>query len=178
MTNYAQIEVRQSYLSTDFGEELARKWFGDESIDALPRFTRGPRKGKIKGVITWSKVVRGGWVSTGRETASGGYSGYVETRVGRIFDRRLCELESGQYGISAGKVIRDLDKEIEYEKYAKEQKLLIDKEIRRYERERSAVEAALIENFDILNDSDRVIIGKLIKDYDEDIACLVKDITK
>lgn len=63
MTNYAQIDSRSAYLSTDFGEEIARKWFGDESVDSLPRYTRGPRKGKIKGAVTWSKVIRGGWVN-------------------------------------------------------------------------------------------------------------------
>ena len=56
MANYAQIDARSAFLSTDFGEEIARKWFGDEAVDALPRYVRGPRKGKIKGAVTWSKV--------------------------------------------------------------------------------------------------------------------------
>ena len=63
MTNYANIETQSAYLSSDFGENFARKLFGDEILDALPRYVRGKRKGKIKGRLTWHKCTRGGWSS-------------------------------------------------------------------------------------------------------------------
>ena len=59
-TNYANVEERSANLSSDFGNELARKWFSDEMVDALPKITRGKNKGKTKGVITWVKCKRRG----------------------------------------------------------------------------------------------------------------------
>ena len=62
MTNLAVLESMITWLHYDFGNELARKWFGDEAIDALPRYVRGKKKGKTKGVLTWVKCTKGGWV--------------------------------------------------------------------------------------------------------------------
>lgn len=57
---YAQIETKKTYLSSDFGESYARKIFGDDLINQLPRITRGERNGKLKGYIIWDKVISGG----------------------------------------------------------------------------------------------------------------------
>ena len=59
--HYANVEERSANLSSDFGNELARKWFSDEMVDALPKITRCKNKGKAKGVLTWVNVKRGGW---------------------------------------------------------------------------------------------------------------------
>jgi hypothetical protein len=55
-------------LSEDFGLQLAMKKLGlteAQLEEKLGRYTRGKRKGKIRGRLTWWKVVEGGWVSTG-----------------------------------------------------------------------------------------------------------------
>lgn len=100
--NYATLEHRAARLSGDFGESFARRAFGDDVVDALPRFVRGKNAGKLKGEIEWIKVTRGGWVRTARATANGDAEGYVENRVGKIIARRLIIREWGQ---SEGEVI-------------------------------------------------------------------------
>jgi hypothetical protein len=62
MTNYAKVESKEAWIKYDFGNELARKWFGDEVVDALPKITRGKNKGKPKGVLCWENCYVGGWV--------------------------------------------------------------------------------------------------------------------
>lgn len=172
MTNYARIESRTAYLSTDFGEEIARKWFGNESVDSLPRYTRGPRKGKIKGVVSWSKVVRGGWVSGGRETANGGYTGYVENRVGHIFERKLHKLVSTRFETFAGEVIRDLDREEAIAQIKKNRVARADEEIRKSDMERTCLEQIILSGeFDQHNK----VFQKMIQERNEDIAALVAD---
>jgi hypothetical protein len=167
MTNRAQIDYRTAYLSTDFGEEIARKWFGDETVDSLPRYTRGVRKGKIKGVVSWSKVVRGGWVSAG--TAFGDYTGYVERRIGRIFDRKLHELVSTRFGTCVGDTIRDLGLEERQDEDRRSLNLRIDQDIRKIEMDRARVEHVILSNkFD---DSIAVFQG-LITELNEDISIL------
>jgi hypothetical protein len=67
-TNYAEYQERSTYLSTDFGVRLACTKFGftsEELAEKVGRYLRGPRKGLLKGSITWHKVTRGGWVKTG-----------------------------------------------------------------------------------------------------------------
>ena len=66
--NYAETQPKVAYLSSDFGVELACKKFGftpEQLEEKVGRYVRGPRKGLLKGSITWHKVVRGGWVKTG-----------------------------------------------------------------------------------------------------------------
>jgi hypothetical protein len=172
--NYAQIDSRSAFLSTDFGEEIARKWFGDESVNALPRYTRGPRKGKIKGAVTWSKIIRGGWVRTGRETASGSASGYVETRVGMIFDRKLHEINSDRFGTTIGKVIRDLDQEEAQRKIQQIVMMTCDSMLRYYEFKRTELEQVLL-TADIKSDVIQIVQEK-IAEYNEDIAILTKEL--
>lgn len=76
MTNYARFEERSARLADDFGLAMARRYFGD-MVDDLPRYVRGPRKGKLKGWIRWRKCAKGGWVRTGPyiEQASGYVTG-------------------------------------------------------------------------------------------------------
>lgn len=78
MTNYARTEEKYSKLSTEFGETLARKWFGDEVVDEIPKYVRGEKKGKLKGYLKWIKVTKGGWVRTGGATHFSDYEGYVQ----------------------------------------------------------------------------------------------------
>ena len=66
---YANYEQKSVWIKYDFGNELARKWFGDSVINALPKITRGKNKGKPKGVLEWTKCHSGGWV----RTYTGGY---------------------------------------------------------------------------------------------------------
>ena len=176
MTNYAQIEDRLVYLSSDFGEEIARRWFGDETVDSLPRFVRGPRKGKIKGAVTWSKVVRGGWVRTARATANGDAEGYVETRVGRVFNRRLHEIVSSQFGTSLGKCIRDLEREEDDKRYEENRRKRIDEQIREYEMKRAEYEHILATGD--YNETVIRILQKYIQDINDDIAALIEELKK
>ena len=57
----AVLETKSAWLGSEFGEQLARKWFGDEIVDSLPRLTRGKNAGKIKAYLVWIKCTRGGW---------------------------------------------------------------------------------------------------------------------
>jgi len=90
MSIYAQTSENHAYLSTDFGEEMARRYFGDEIVDEMPRYVRGKRKGQLKGQICWTKVTRGGWVKTGAYDGEAGHGcGYVERRVGKVIEVHL-----------------------------------------------------------------------------------------
>lgn len=61
MTTRARITQRHSKLTTDFGYDWACTLFGKEAIESLPRYQRGPNKGKLKGYIHWEKCETGGW---------------------------------------------------------------------------------------------------------------------
>lgn len=98
MTHRANFQTRSAQLSTDFGLEMATKWFGQEVVDSLPKYVRGKNKGKPKGFYEWTKVTRGGWVPD-RYSPDGGY---VENRSGAIIRRDLMHLESGRYGACVG----------------------------------------------------------------------------
>tara|TARA_R110002020_G_scaffold459579_1_gene677626 strand:- start:3178 stop:3687 length:510 start_codon:yes stop_codon:yes gene_type:complete len=74
---HAYIDQKSAYLSSDFGYNYAVKVFGEEFVDSLPKYKRGKRKGLIKGSISWTKCVRGGWV---KHPVTYG----VEHRVGKI----------------------------------------------------------------------------------------------
>ena len=65
--NYATFHNRRAYLSTEFGLELAKKWFNlteEELEEKVGRFKKGKRKGLLKGAVTWFKVGNCGWVRT------------------------------------------------------------------------------------------------------------------
>jgi hypothetical protein len=85
MVNRAEFSTRDAFLFTDFGEEMARRYFPEEKIESLGRFVRGKHKGRLRGKITWVKVTRGGWV----QVYPGLEGGYVEPRVGKVIEVRL-----------------------------------------------------------------------------------------
>ena len=62
MTTRAKIQVRFAKLSQDFGDGFARRIFGDEGIDSLPKFSKGKNIGKTKASIAWIKIESGGWI--------------------------------------------------------------------------------------------------------------------
>ena len=87
MTVRAEIDYRNGYMSSEFVEGMARRYFGDDVVDALPRYVKGKRKGQLKGFLRWQKVSRGGWVKTGPYDHDGmRASGYVERRVGKVIN--------------------------------------------------------------------------------------------
>lgn len=186
MTNYAHIADRSAKLSTPFGEEIARKWFGDAVVDSMPKFSRGPRKGLYKGMVTWSKVERGGWVRGDRETANGEATGYVETRVGHVFNRKLCHTVSSQYGDQVGDVVVDLDYTIEriayteqhiknYHRDISEYQQKIEKEISLLaELDQKEAEGAFTEEQRAGLPTIRKLLNNNIEDYKEDITATLE----
>lgn len=65
MTTYARIETNTAYISTDFGRDYACRVFGlslPELERIVGRYTKGKRKGELKGLLRWQKVAKGGWV--------------------------------------------------------------------------------------------------------------------
>ena len=87
MTVRANIDYRNGYMSSEFIEGMARRYFGDSVVDALPRYVKGKRKGQLKGFLRWQKVSKGGWVKTGAYDHDGMQaSGYVERRVGKVIN--------------------------------------------------------------------------------------------
>lgn len=61
----ARIERKSAPLNSDFGREFLTRRFGERDAaliySLLPAYSRGPRKGLLKGFIHWDKVVEGGW---------------------------------------------------------------------------------------------------------------------
>lgn len=58
----ASYERKIAALTTDFGLKVATEKFGAELIARMPVYTRGPKKGKPKGALTWIKCSEGGWM--------------------------------------------------------------------------------------------------------------------
>ncbi len=63
MTVRAKISRHTAPLFSEFGLTYATKLFGQETIDDLPRYVRGPKKGQIKAWLVWQKAESGGWLS-------------------------------------------------------------------------------------------------------------------
>lgn len=102
MTHRAQFETKTAPLHTEFGYNMAIKWFGEKQVAQLPKFAKGKHAGKPKGLYVWKKCVRGGWVSVSRETSNSDAEGYVENHVGSTIERQLCTMEwvGNGYGIN------------------------------------------------------------------------------
>jgi hypothetical protein len=58
---YAQTQQRYADLATDFGLDLATRWFGAEAIASLPVRASGKNKGKPKGVLNWLTTTTAGY---------------------------------------------------------------------------------------------------------------------
>ena len=79
---YASASTHTAYMSSDFAVKYAVVLFGQDAVDALPRISRGKRKGAIKGILTWSKCDVGGWVRSetgGHVQLPGFVEAYIET---------------------------------------------------------------------------------------------------
>tara|TARA_R110000764_G_C10697210_1_gene344722 strand:- start:86 stop:451 length:366 start_codon:yes stop_codon:yes gene_type:complete len=83
--NAATYEVKKAYLSSDFGYDIAVKWFGQEAIDNLPKYTKGKYEGKPMGLVSWCKCVKGG------------YHPYFFAYTGRIETRKNCVIGKALY---------------------------------------------------------------------------------
>lgn len=89
---YASTELRQAPLHSDFARAFLLRRFAPAVVEGLyanlPVFTRGPRKGKAKGVVQWLKCTVGGWYR-----ADAGSIGYVmgpgAHRIQVLVDGRL-----------------------------------------------------------------------------------------
>lgn len=92
----AKFQSRAAWLGTDFGEQYARRLFGDSVVDALPRYVRGKSAGKFKADIAWLKCVEGGWVSAGRDVMRGESVGHAERRVGQVVLAVLRSRDGGE----------------------------------------------------------------------------------
>ena len=60
----AKYEVQAFPLSGDWAYKVACEKFGNELVDTFPRFTRGARKGQLKGFLCYLQVSEGGWMSS------------------------------------------------------------------------------------------------------------------
>lgn len=62
-------ESHSAWLSSDWGRDYAMKVFDItlEEVEAkVGRYVRGKRKGQLRGLLTWCKTTKGGWVKLGR----------------------------------------------------------------------------------------------------------------
>jgi hypothetical protein len=62
----AEIVDKSAYLNSEFGIDLAQKKLGlseQEIVEIVGRYSRGKRKGQIRGRLAWFKVDAGGWIN-------------------------------------------------------------------------------------------------------------------
>lgn len=57
----ARLTVQTAKLASEFGEQMAARWFLPEHLERVPRLKAGKNKGKMAGTIEWRKVTEGGW---------------------------------------------------------------------------------------------------------------------
>jgi hypothetical protein len=65
MTQRARYELKQASLANDFGRDYALRTFNltlDQIESLVGRYTKGKRKGELRGAIVWGVVTVGGWV--------------------------------------------------------------------------------------------------------------------
>lgn len=83
--NYCLSDYKKLPLTFDFALELAIKKTGMtlERLEELCGvYKRGPKKGKLKGHITYFKVTNAGWVRVGRREEGGLAKGFVCKKTG------------------------------------------------------------------------------------------------
>jgi len=75
MTTYARTEIKFAPLASDFGKSFVARRYGEAGAaliySLLPKFSRGPRKGLVKGYVRWTKVHSGGWVRNAYNISGG-----------------------------------------------------------------------------------------------------------
>ena len=57
----AMYEVKAIPLTDTWAYKTACENFGDGLVESFPRFSRGPRKGSLKGYLCYIKTTVGGW---------------------------------------------------------------------------------------------------------------------
>ncbi|WP_041793445.1 hypothetical protein [Rhodoferax ferrireducens] len=57
----AMYEVKAIPLANAWAYKTACEKFGDGLVETFPRFSRGPRKGSLKGYLCYIKATVGGW---------------------------------------------------------------------------------------------------------------------
>lgn len=92
---YVQLRYLSAFLNTDFGLQLACRKLGKtpEEIEAVVgRYTRGKRKGQLRGKLTWAKVEQGGWVRQGYyDHDARQANGWVCRAVGLTFNYAIVD---------------------------------------------------------------------------------------
>ena len=66
-TNYARIIIRSAFLSRPFGKDYAMRVFDlseDQLESIVGRYTKGKRKGELRGILEWYHAEKGGWYKT------------------------------------------------------------------------------------------------------------------
>jgi len=57
----ADYELKAIPLNSEWGYKVACEKFGSDLVDSFPRFSKGKRKGLLKGFLCFVKVSIGGW---------------------------------------------------------------------------------------------------------------------
>lgn len=61
--SFAESEIKDAWLSTEFGESYARRIFGDDVVSNLPRYVKGQRKGQLQRQDCLAQGHKGRWIS-------------------------------------------------------------------------------------------------------------------
>lgn len=105
MTNRWECEYKAADISSDFGRDYAMRVFSltfDQLEAIVGRYTKGKRKGQLRGRLSWYRVVKGGWVKTGRyDFDGGGASGFV-AKPGVRFGHSINDWGRHLYGAILG----------------------------------------------------------------------------
>lgn len=78
---YARTETKSAFMSGDFAVSYATRLFGAETVANLPRISRGKRKGLVKGMLSWTKCIVGGWQRSGAFGGGVVYPGFVSAEI-------------------------------------------------------------------------------------------------
>lgn len=101
MTHRASVDLKSAYLSNEFGRDYAMRVFEltEAELEAIVgRYTRGKRKGLLRGLLTWKHCIRGGWYVTGHGDWDGRTSGHV-VKPGLRWDHEIVDpYKSGPNG--------------------------------------------------------------------------------
>jgi hypothetical protein len=93
----AKFEVKKSWLGTEFGESYARKLFGNDVVDTMPKYSKGKNIGKFKVELRWVKCTAGGWVKTGNRHETQSFAeGFVENKSGSTVYAVLIDAFNGE----------------------------------------------------------------------------------